>query len=280
MAQSVSDSLLPVLARLSIAAVFIWMGTVKLFAVASGIAVLSRGDYSTLGALEPIRVVLELGGGIVLLLGSEAKRAALALLAALVIEYFATQGTGASTPWLSGQTDPSVIAIQRAVVLAGALFLAMAYDANQARGPQDNDTSFGFVALLGRWAIGGVMALTAVRDVFDFAAGARMLGDHGVPAAQVVLALDIGLRLIAGWALIIGFWTRLAALVLLALAAITYNPVLLLYRATVGDAHDAAPTHLALGLTAALLFAFLLDGAHRTARPGLRARVPASRGGH
>src|SRR5438128_2599899 len=117
MAQSVSDSLLPVLARLSIAAVFIWMGTVKLFAAA---------------------------------------------------------------------------------------------------------TSFGLIALLGRWCIGGMMALTAVRDILDFGAAARALGDEGVPAADVVICLHIGLRLLAGWALIIGFWTRLASLVLLALAVITY----------------------------------------------------------
>jgi putative oxidoreductase len=279
MAQSVSDSMLPVLARLSIAAVFIWMGLVKLFAVASGIAVLSRGDMSSLGALEPIRVVLELGGGIVLLLGAEAKRAGVALLAALVIEYFATQNTGGTTAWLAGQNDPSVIAIQRAVVLAGAVLLAIAYDSNQSRGPQESDTSFGLVALLGRWCIGGMMALTAVRDLFDFSAGARLLGDQGVPLPEVVLALYIGLRLVAGWALIIGLWTRLAALVLLALAAIAYNPLLLVYRASLGDARDVAPAHLALGLIAALLFAFLLEGARRHARPVLRAGAP-SRAGH
>ena len=89
MAQSVNDSLLPVLARLAIASVFIWMGTLKLLALAGGLAAISRGDISPLGLLEPIRVVLELGGGVVLLLGSEAKRAAIALLAALAIEYFA-----------------------------------------------------------------------------------------------------------------------------------------------------------------------------------------------
>jgi uncharacterized membrane protein YphA (DoxX/SURF4 family) len=156
------------------------------------------------------------------------------------------------------------------------VLLAMAYDANQSRGPQESDTSFGLVALLGRWCIGGMMSLTAVRDVFDFSAGARMLGDHGVPLPELVLALYIGLRLVAGWALIIGFWTRLAALVLLALAMIAYNPLLLVYRASLGDARDVAPTHLALGLIGALLFAFLLEGARRTARPMLRA----SRAGH
>ena len=67
------------------------------------------------------------------------------------------------------------------------------------------------MALLGRWCIGGMVALTAVRDVIDFGAAARALAEQGVPAAQAVLALDIALRLVAGWALIIGFWTRLAA---------------------------------------------------------------------
>jgi uncharacterized membrane protein YphA (DoxX/SURF4 family) len=271
MAQSVSDSLLPVLARLSIAAVFIWMGTVKLFAAANGFALLARGDISPLGALEPIRIVLELGGGIVLLIGAEAKRAAVALLVALAIEYFATQATGGgSTAWLAGHADPAVVAMQRLVVLTGALLLAIAYEANQAKAPSESDTSFGLIALLGRWCIGGMMALTAVRDILDFGAAARALGDEGLPAPDVVIGVHIVLRLLAGWALIIGFWTRLASLVLLALAVITYNPLLQLYRASFGEARDLAPAHLALGLLAALLFAFMLDGARR----GARAKVP------
>src|SRR5262249_27193061 len=155
------------------------------------------------------------------------KRAAAALLAALAIEYFAMQATGGgSTVWLAGHADPAVVALQRLAVLAGALLLAIAYDTNQSRGPSESDTSFGLIALLGRWCVGGMMALTAVRDLLDFGAATRALGDQGVPYADVVLGLAVGASLLAGWALIIGFWTRLASLALLALAVVTYNPLL------------------------------------------------------
>jgi uncharacterized membrane protein YphA (DoxX/SURF4 family) len=280
MAQSVSDSLLPVLARLAIASVFVWMGTVKLFALMNGFAALSRGDALPF-AIEPLRVVLELGGGIVLLIGSDAKRAAMALLAALAIEYLATPAVGTGSTWLTGRADPAVVAMQRTVVLGGALLLAIAYENNQARAPSEADTSFGLVALLGRWCIGGMIALTAVRDLADFGAASRALAEQGVPAAHIALAIDAGLRLVAGWALIIGFWTRLASLVLLALAVVSYNPLLLLYRvAASGDARDLPSLHLALGLFGALTFAFLLDGERRIARPLLRPNAPAGRPGH
>src|SRR5262249_45946140 len=162
----------------------------------------------------------------------------------------------------------------RIIVLTGALLLAIANETNQARSHREADTSFGLVALLGRWCIGGMIAMTAVRDVIDFGAASRALADHGVPAAQFVLALDAGLRLVAGWALIIGFWTRLAALVLIALAVISYNPLVLLYYAYAsGAARDLVPLHLALGLFGGLIFAFVLEADRRVVRNPLRANA-------
>ncbi|MBL8836534.1 MAG: DoxX family protein [Alphaproteobacteria bacterium] len=265
---TVSDSWLPAAARALIAAAFIWSGAINLFAFMGEFSRLYLSTMSMGSRFMPLLIILELGGGVAFLLGLEIRRSALVLLAALTLDQILSGPIPAGGNWLLLRGDPPVLHLHRTIILAGGLLLAMVYEANQARSPTETDAGIGLVPLLGRLCIGGMIAAYAVRDVIDFAMVTTTLSQEGVPLAPVVVIAGIAIRLLAGWALVIGFWTRLVAMVLFVHTIIAENPAYAILRYLNGHAEtDLYAAHIALGLTGGLILAFLKEGARRRRRP-------------
>lgn len=276
---TVSDSWLPAAARAAIAAAFIWSGTINLFAFMGEFSRLYLSTMSMGSRFMPLLIILELGGGVAFLLGLEIKRTACALLAALLLDQLLSGPMPAGGNWLLLRGDPAVLHLHRTIILAGGLLLAMVYEANLARSPTETDAGIGLVPLLGRLCIGGMIAAYAVRDVVDFALVSNTLTQEGVPLAPLVVVSGVAVRLLAGWALVIGFWTRLAAMVLFVYTIIADNPAYAVLRYVGGHADvDLYVAHIALGLTGGLILAFLKEGARRRRRPLVPTEQAAAAG--
>ncbi len=272
---SVSDSWLPVAGRAALAAAFIWSGLINLFAFMGEFSRLYLSTMSMSSRFAPLLIILELGGGAALLLGVEIRRTAFALIAALLLDQSMSGPVPGGGNWLLLRDDPAVLHLHRTIVLAGGVLLAVVYEANQARSPTETESGIGLIPLLGRLCIGGMIAAYAVRDIVDFALVSTTLSQEGVPLAPVVLAAEIAVRLLAGWALVIGFWTRLAAIVLFVFSMVADNPAvaILRYSATHTDI-DLYGAHIALALTGGLILAFLKEGARRRQRRPRTAAAP------
>lgn len=132
-------------------------------------------------------------------------------------------------------------------------------------------TNFG--PLLGRLLVGGMFTYAGITKFMDLAGTGAFIGSVGLPAPEVLAILTAALEVIAGVMLIIGFKTRLAAVVLAVFTVLT----VIFFHA---DWSQPLQMTLAMkngGIVAALLYMaahgagrYAMDNRHLAPSPAIR----------
>lgn len=71
-----------------------------------------------------------------------------------------------------------------------------------------------YAPLIGRIFVGGFFLWNGIQTALNLPAAAMLFASHGLPAAALLAAAAVAIEALLGIAIIVGFWTRTAALVL------------------------------------------------------------------
>jgi putative oxidoreductase len=71
-----------------------------------------------------------------------------------------------------------------------------------------------YAPLIGRIFVGGFFLWNGIQTALNLPAAAALFASHGLPAGASLAALSVAVEALFGIAIIVGFWTRSAALFL------------------------------------------------------------------
>lgn len=204
---------LSLVGRLSLAAIFIWAGTHKIFnpegtqqyMLAYGLSFGTMLLY--LGA-----TLIEVAGGVSLALGYLTREAAFMLVAFMVVV------TGIFHTHLADSNQ--IIHLLKNVAITGGLLYVGAYGPGaisrevKAGLPSDDDTMRPYqsqLALAGRVFLGGPFLLSGVTKLLDPQGTQHYMAAMGLPDTGVLYAAVVALEIGGALSLLLGGWTRIGA---------------------------------------------------------------------